>query len=236
MEIFAMIWIFISLGCSLVVLYETETHPQKMRIMNIVWALTALWASVIGLYLYFTLGRKGTVCAHKKHKEQKVEMDMNDMQMSDTSMLTKRESVILGTLHCGAGCTLADIIGELILIYLPFTWLNSSLFTSWLFTYILALIFGVWFQYSAIKQMFKGEKKSVLILKALKADFFSLTAWQIGMYAFMSLFICAPFESVDLETKSWLFWLVMQGAMFCGFLVAYPVNAVLIRLGVKKGM
>lgn len=242
-----MTWIFISLGCFLVVLYENETHPQKMRIMNFVWALTALWASVAGLYLYFTLGRKGTVCADKKRRMTQSKavgtMDMEDMEdmedmqdMGKTSHISRFESVVLGTFHCGAGCTLGDIVGEMILVYLPFTLLSSSIFTSWLFTYILALIFGVWFQYSAIREMFKGESRSKLIIKALKADFFSLTAWQIGMYAFLSLFIWGPFNSINLEEKSWLFWFVMQGAMLCGFLVALPVNALLIRFGVKKAM
>jgi hypothetical protein len=32
------------------------------------------------------------------------------------------------------------------------------------------------------------------------------------------------------------FWFVMQIAMLCGFVTAYPVNWILIRVGVKEAM
>ena len=35
---------------------------------------------------------------------------------------------------------------------------------------------------------------------------------------------------------TWMFWFMMQLAMLVGFFCAYPMNALLIKLGVKKGM
>ncbi|MDE8697923.1 DUF4396 domain-containing protein, partial [Bacteroides cellulosilyticus] len=34
----------------------------------------------------------------------------------------------------------------------------------------------------------------------------------------------------------WAFWFMMQIAMLIGFACAYPMNALLIKLGLKKGM
>lgn len=252
MEIFAMICILISLGCSLVVLYDLETHPQQMKIMNAVWVITPLWSSVIGLYLYFALGRKGTKCAVRAAKAEskqpessqmkdmlKEDMKMEEtkgMDMHHTPMLKPWQSVIVGAFHCGAGCTLADLLGEFFLTIVPVAIFGSFLFGNWLLTYLLALSFGVYFQYRAIKEMSPMESRGAILKRAIKADFFSLSAWQVGMYGFMLPFLLGYFDNVSMSGFSWSFWLVMQGAMMCGFIVAYPVNALLIRMGIKKAM
>lgn len=83
------------------------------------------------------------------------------------------QSVALSALHCGAGCTLADIIGEWFTNYVPVTVAGSQLFGNWVLDFILALMIGVYFQFYAIREM---EKISVgnALARAFKADFFSL--------------------------------------------------------------
>lgn len=75
--------------------------------------------------------------------------------------------------------------------------------------------------------------------QALKADFLSITAWQIGMYGFMAFAQFAWFARVygtKAEVNTPEFWFVMQLAMLCGFVTAYPVNWILIKVGVKEQM
>ena len=72
--------------------------------------------------------------------------------------------------------------------------------------------------------------------KAFKADFFSLSSWQIGMYGWMAIVYFILFQNIPLEKDSWIFWFMMQIAMLFGFIFAYPMNALLIKLGIKKGM
>lgn len=77
------------------------------------------------------------------------------------------------------------------------------------------------------------------ILRAVKADAASLTAWQVGMYGFMALahfLIFAQWLGVHLRTDMPEFWLMMQIAMWCGFATSYPVNALLIKKGVEEAM
>lgn len=45
---------------ALIIAADLHSCRQPMRIMNSVWILTGLWASVIGLWAYFTFGRRGT--------------------------------------------------------------------------------------------------------------------------------------------------------------------------------
>ena len=117
------------------------------------------------------------------------------------------------------GCTLADIIGEWFTNYVPVTVAGSQLFGNWVLDFILALMIGVYF-----------------LARAFKADFFSLLSWQVGMYGWMAIVYFVLFINEPLPKDTWIFWFMMQLAMLFGFFCAYPMNALLIKLGIKKGM
>lgn len=146
------------------------------------------------------------------------------------------QSVVLSTLHCGAGCTLADIVGEWFLFFVPVAIGGSILAGTWVVDYLLALAFGIGFQYAAIRGMERTLPRGEAIRRAAKADILSLTAWQAGMYGWMAVAIFALNGGEAMPRTSFVFWFTMQIAMACGFLVALPVNILLIRAGVKKGM
>ena len=146
------------------------------------------------------------------------------------------QSVVLSTLHCGAGCTLADIVGEWFLFFVPVAIGGSILAGTWVVDYLLALAFGIGFQYAAIRGMERTLLRGEAIRRAAKADILSLTAWQAGMYGWMAVAIFALNGGEAMPRTSFVFWFSMQVAMACGFLVALPVNILLIRAGIKKGM
>ena len=159
--------------------------------------------------------------------------------MSDMPGMTGRprwQSVVLSTLHCGAGCTLADIVGEWFLFFVPVAIGGSILAGTWVVDYLLALAFGIGFQYAAIRGMERTLPRGEAIRRAAKADILSLTAWQAGMYGWMAVAIFALNGGEAMPRTSFVFWFTMQIAMACGFLVALPVNILLIRAGIKKGM
>lgn len=237
-------------------------YPQKMKVMNAVWILTALWGSWIAVWAYLRFGE------NKEHKKLKIQdgmdaspempmegmnmerkskkgmqkagMSGDGMQMTGMNMSMSGsarpfwQTVTLSALHCGAGCTLADIIGESI-GYLGFRELAGwSVYWQWTFDYLLALIIGVLFQYAAIHPMTQMPVGQTL-WRAFKIDFFSLTSWQIGMYFWVYIiFFIFPAEIFTPNTM--IFWFVMQIAMLVGFLFAYPINYILIKTGIKPGM
>ena len=172
---------------------------------------------------------------------QRKDMNMPDMKGMDMDMSMGEmrrpywQSVALSALHCGAGCTLADIIGEWFTNYVPVTVAGSQLVGNWVLDFVLALIIGVYFQFYAIREM---EKISVgnALTRAFKADFFSLLSWQVGMYGWMAIVYFVLFINEPLPKDTWIFWFMMQLAMLFGFFCAYPMNALLIKLGIKKGM
>lgn len=184
---------------------------QKMWIMYLVWPLTALWSGPLGLWAYLRLGRN-----------------------QDADSLPFPASVAKAALHCGAGCTLGDLVAETLATGLPLVLFGQRIFGAWVYDYALALLFGIAFQYFTIKPMRDLSIGSGLI-QAAKVDFVSLTAWQVGMFGWMALVRFALFRQ-DLPKAGPLFWFMMQVAMFLGFSTAFPINWWLVRRGIKEKM
>ena len=211
--------------------------PQPMWIMDLVWPITALSGTLAAVWLYFRFGRPSP--------------DMATQEGADHPSAQRTEipfaiSVAKGALHCGAGCTLGDIFAELLVVAAPrvaiwFGWqtlFREKMFAVWIIDYIFAFVFGIAFQYLAIKPM-RGLSVGRGLVEAIKTDFLSLTAWQIGMYGFMALaqfHLFGHLLGVRLEPTMAEFWFMMQIAMLAGFLTSYPVNWWLLAIGVKERM
>jgi Domain of unknown function (DUF4396) len=69
---------------------------------------------------------------------------------------------------------------------------------------------------------------------AIKADTLALTAFEIGLFAWMA-FIYFQFVPRS-ELTSPTYWFMMQIGMVLGFIASFPVNWYLVRAGVKPGM
>ena len=243
-NIISKIFIVIGILSALSISIDILKNPQKeMPIMNIVWPINGLWAGIFGVWAYFTIGKHRKMdMSGMDMKDMNMnmgDMDMKDMSMDNMNMNSNNkysnfwQGVVADTLHCGAGCSLADLIGPWIFIVFPFTLFNNYTFSEWTLDYFLALLTGVTFQYAAISPMM-NEKGLKIWLRALKIDFLSLTSWQIGMYGWMALVIFVWFGRLSPLTPE--FWFMMQIAMCCGFITAYPVNWWLVKAGIKMGM
>lgn len=210
---------------------DLSKHPQRMKVMNAVWVLTGLWAGLLGLGAYILFGRQDDPAENRNANGSTPVAPGKPMAMERP----RWQAIALSTLHCGAGCTLADLTGEWFTAVVPISVGGSLIAGSWIFNYLLALVFGFWFQYLAIRSM-GGLSAGRALNRAVKADFLSLTAWQTGMYGWMALVYFVFFAATPLPKSSWTFWFMMQLAMCAGFLLTYPVNGWLIRLGIKKAM
>lgn len=210
---------FVSAG---IIVVDELRRPQAMWIMNLVWPITALFGSLAILWAYFHLSPR---------EEEKPNF---------------ATSVAKGCLHCGAGCTLGDILAEFLALGFPwvlvlFGWqslFQERMFAAWGLDFLFAFMIGIAFQYFAIKPA-RGLSVREGLIQAIQADALSLSAWQIGMYGVMAFGILFAFPtlfSVRLTAADPEFWMTMQIAMFAGFLTSYPVNWWLIRTGIKERM
>lgn len=220
----AILSLSVALVCAVTIALDEWRNPPKMAVMALVWPLTALFGSLLWLAIYYRWGRATG----------------GD---EDTPMTV---SVLKGASHCGAGCTLGDMVVEGLSVAVPAlaawfgygTLFHTRMFALWVPDFLLAFLFGIAFQYWSIVPM-RALSPAAGIKAALKADILSITAWQIGMYGGMALIQFAWFKPAYgglAEAARPEFWLAMQIAMLAGFCTSYPVNWLLVRRGIKERM
>lgn len=212
------------LCCGIIVADILRGNRQKMWIMNVVWPVTALYAGPLALASYFSVGRLATV----RHRQA-----VNGGE-ADPPEKPFWQAVGLAATHCGAGCTLGDLVAEWTLFVFPLTFFGRPIFASWGIDYLVAFSLGIAFQYFTIVPM-RGLSPVRGIIASLKADTLSLTCWQVGMYGWMAVATFLIFgEEIPKDTP--LFWFMMQLAMIAGFLTAFPINWWLLKKGIKEKM
>ena len=215
-------WVAVILGLltALAIAFDVTAHPQHMKIMNVVWPITGLYLPVLGWLLYADMARR---------KPMSMSMDMHAAHGGRPFW----KSVFVSTTHCAAGCVLGDIIGAPIVFWVGWTLFGERLYAEYLVLFILAYIFGIAFQYLPIRVMRRISRR-VALLEAIKADTLALTAFEIGLFAWMAViyfqFVPRP------ELTSPTYWFMMQIGMVLGFIASFPINWYLVRAGVKPGM
>jgi len=226
LHVVAIVSLVLGAICAAIIAVDEARRPQKMAIMNFVWPTTALFGSVLWLAAYYRWGRA----------IGNEESDRPPMAV----MVGK------GSSHCGAGCTLGDIIAEWAAFAFPVIavwfgwhhWFDEKLLAVWIPDFILAYLFGVVFQYYTIKPM-RDLSVGAGIVAAVKADTASILSWQLGMYGMMAILQFLWFRPAyggTAEVNTPEFWFAMQIAMLAGFITSYPVNWLLIRIGWKEKM
>ena len=213
-------------------------RPQRMGIMNVVWPVTALYFSVFGLWAYFVLGTRKTEAATQKRMAEHPDQHGGAMNMGgDKDAPPTVAQVAEGTSHCGAGCMISDVGTEFAIAAAGLTLFGSVLWAEYTLDFLVAWAVGILFQYFAIKPMRNDLSPAGAIWAAIKADTLSILAFQIGMYLFMSLvyfkLFPAPHHLTPFDPR---YWLMMQIAMICGFATSFPMNRLLIGLGLKEKM
>ncbi|HEX7964164.1 MAG TPA: DUF4396 domain-containing protein [Gammaproteobacteria bacterium] len=205
-----MLAIGMALICALAVSLDLLRHPQKMWIMDLVWPVSMLYLGPLGLWIYWRIGRA-----------------------SGGGNTLSWQAALKGSLHCGAGCTVGDFIGEWLVFLLGVTVLGSDLLAKYVFAFILAYAFGIFFQYFSIAPM-RHLSPGAGIVAALKADTLSLAAFEVGMFVWMA--VTQKLLLPGIEPTSVEYWFMMQLAMILGLATTLPVNAWLIRKGWKERM
>ncbi|WXF90664.1 DUF4396 domain-containing protein [Curtobacterium flaccumfaciens pv. flaccumfaciens] len=212
----------VAVGCAVFVAVDVVRRPPHMRVMAFVWPLTMLFGSVVWLVFYLRRGR-ATAPGHGRWAGTAI----------DTS-------------HCGAGCALGDLIGEFGLAAFPALGVavglgslyQDRMVAGWIVDFVIAFVLGIVFQYFAIAPM-RGLGVRAGLVAALKADTLSIIAWQVGMYGLMAVWQLVVFPALvggRASVFSPEFWVAMQLAMVAGFVCSYPVNAWLVRRGIKEAM
>ncbi|HEY2795184.1 MAG TPA: DUF4396 domain-containing protein [Micromonosporaceae bacterium] len=213
----AVAWTYLAVcfGCAAAIAYDifVNNHRQPMAIMNAVFPITALYFGPLALWFYWRWARTG-----RPERDRPYWVSM-----------------AIETSHCGAGCTLGDVVSEWIVFAFGFAVAGSVLAAEYIGDYVLALAFGILFQFFAIAPM-RGLGVRDGLRAAAKADVISLTAFEIGLFGWMAVaFVLFP-ASNPVMPNSAAFWLLMQIGMIIGFATSWPANMWLVRRGIKVPM
>jgi hypothetical protein len=241
-------WISLAVcfGCAAIIGYDIvgRRRRQPMGVMNFVFPITALYFGPFALAFYWRWGRAAP------------RTPMPAMAMSETagslaavpvgpglSMMHEHAHPRPGWVamadevsHCGSGCVLGDVISEFAIFALGLTIAGATLGAEYVGDYVLALGFGIVFQYFAIAPM-RGLGLKDGLVAAAKADFISLTAFEVGLFGWMAVMTFVLFPAPHhLMPSSAAFWLLMQVGMIIGFATAWPANVWLVKRGIKVPM
>ena len=81
MEWISLFFVMSGVVSAIIIACDLPQHKQMMKIMNVVWVLTGLWASYLALWAYFSFGRgKHTVINNYKKPGEEYN-PTSDMQM-----------------------------------------------------------------------------------------------------------------------------------------------------------
>ena len=220
----ALAWVgLISAGvCVVVILVDifARGYHQRMGVMEWVWPITALYLGPFGLAFYWRVGRRSTPKYEAEHGATQHPFWVR---------------VAVSSTHCGGGCTLGDIIAETLIFAFGITLFGAAIWASFVFDYAFALVLGIAFQFAAIHAMARLPFGATLG-RAAKADVFSLTAFEVGLFTWMALMFWVFFPDPHLEPNKAPYWFLMQVGMAIGLATSYPMNVLLIRKGVKEAM
>jgi hypothetical protein len=215
-------WLVVVAWCALAIAFASaiiitfdifvRRNRQPMRVMEAVWPITALYLGPLALWVYWRYARPTSRRGHPQWV-----------------------TTAIGVSHCGAGCTLGDIIAEFVIFALALQLLGSMLLAEYVGDYIAALALGILFQYWALAPM-RGLNFRDGVRAAAKADVLSLTAFEVGLFGWMAIMVFVLFPSAPLHPTSPVYWFLMQIGMILGFATSWPANVWLIRRGIKESM
>jgi len=208
--------------CAVVIVVDifVRGYRQPMGVMEWVWPITALYLGPFGLAFYWRVGRTASPKWVSEH---------------GTVEHPYWVRVWVSSTHCGGGCTLGDIIAEWLIFTVGITLFGAVIWASFVLDFAIALLLGIAFQFFAIRAMSSASTRQ-LLGRAAKADVWSLTAFEVGLFSWMALMYFVFFTDPHLDASSATFWFLMQIGMAVGLATSYPMNRLLIARGVKEAM
>lgn len=219
---FVVPWYAVGIAGALWVLYD-EYRVNTMLPAAIKWAfpVIVLFFSVIGLALYFWSARPAGIAA-KRGSEKK--------RAYETQVASSTFSRVTGSvIHCvggdGLGIVTAMVIARLA---------SFGFWQEYWFEYAVGFAFG-WFifQYKAMRGMASSAGRALWM--GGRAEFFSMMTVMAGMGLVMGA--VTPLvvgEQPKPDTSA--FWGFAALGLLVGFVVTYPMNYWLVKIGWKHGM
>jgi hypothetical protein len=216
MNTFLIIWFASAFLAALWAAYDLITNqPAIMPVLKIGWTLIILYLGVIGLALCILSCRTSQGQVHEEF----------------VAPMWKR--ALGSTIHCLSGDALGIVIVAVIVsnTHLPMA-------VEFAIEYVFAFLFGwLLFQVTPI-MVLMGKTFQEALFAGFRAEAVALRVMVMGMFPKMYTLINAAAAGSEgmPSALSLEFWGIMTASIAVGFLVSYPANWWLVKIGWKRGM
>ncbi len=209
-------WLFVGLAVIAAVAVTVDIyargHRQRVRAMEPVWVLSALWLGPLALPLYAKLGRP-----HSSTRQQAVD------PAEDLSGATAR-----GGLPGGAASLVAHVIGVPLVLATGLTIAGLDLYAMIVLIAVLATALLFAFEVSVRSCSDRSRAGVALLVAAV-----TVLAFDVGMGGWMLLL---HFNQLMPSPGEVTFLFLMQIGIALGFLTGYPAVALLLKRGAKPAV
>lgn len=215
-------WVYIGVGllCALVILYDVfgRGYRQRVRLMEAVWPITAVYSGPLGLLAYYRYGRPES----RKWQEEHGKPPEKSLPVAAAT----------GATPCAAASFLAHLAAVPLVILSGLTIAGRDIWPMILLIAVLALPFLFAFEYFSStvpgRGLFAGKGLGVALLIAAV----TVVAFDLGMgLAMVFVHFVLMFPPAEVA-----FWFVMQIGLILGFLTTYPAVLWLVRRGTKEAV
>ncbi|WP_408010500.1 DUF4396 domain-containing protein [Pseudalkalibacillus sp. A8] len=234
LTVFSYFAVTLGILSALFILIDVVKNPQPMGIMNIVWPINGLYLGPLGVYAYWKIGRVKQTEHQNDSRKKSDNVDDHEKMHGDKP---RWQGVFVSTSHCSSGCAFGDAIGVPIVTMTGLTIAGSVLFSHYTVEFILAYLFGIFFQVFSIVPMSRKMGHDISwktgLIKAIKADTFALLAFEVGMFGWMAIVHFYLFTEPP-KPDTVTYWFMMQIAMILGTASSFPANWLLVKKGIKS--
>lgn len=218
---FILLWYALGIAGAIWVLYDSYIVNTKVNTaLKWAWPIIIFFFSIIGIALYLWTCRPAGIGSIEGEAEK---------ERHHEKVATPFRKVTGSVIHCvggdGLGIMTAMIIARL---------LNMGFWLEFWFEYAVGFAFG-WFifQYKAMIGMANGPLSALWM--GGRAEFYSMITVMAGMGAVMG-FVTPLTVGEQPKPTTYAFWGFGALGLFVGFILTYPMNWVLVKMGWKHGM
>lgn len=214
----ATVFVALAVLTAIAVAYDVygRGYRQRVRSMEAVWMLSALWLGPFALPLYARTGRPRTSKWQAEHRSD--------------GELALPAAAASGGLPGGAASLVGHVLGVPIVLAAGWTLFGVAMFAMIAVIAVLAIAMLFAFEYSTAARRDVGAKT---VWAALLVSTVTVLAFDVGMGGWMLLLhfneILPPLTSVN-------FLFLMQIGIALGFLTGYPAVALLLKRGTKSAV
>ena len=200
-----------------IVAHFVRGYRQPVRMMELVWPVTALYFGPAAIVAY----RKWGLPESPRWRER----------YGSPPKWPREASVAIHLCHCGAHCSIGAIIATVTVFAVKIRISGDISWPESIGDYVGAVAVGTTFRY-AYESRRGGSRVWTAIARFVRADLLPVSIFEFGLFV-----VLAPLDHFvfpeALRPNNPLFWSILQVGLIIGFFAAWPVSSWQIRNGVE---